>query len=262
MKRALIAAIAAIGMASPAFAADIPPAPPPVYRAPVVAPPILFSWTGCHIGLNVGGHVGRDRITTTTTTANFVAGAAAQYDATTPTTLSPTGFIGGGQLGCDYQAGAFVVGLEGDGQGLTGNASRSLTIGPGPAAGGIVQNQTKNSWLSTVRGRAGVAFDRVLVYATGGAAFGGLRTTDSLTAGGATTTVNTTANRVGWTVGGGVEWAFAFNWTARVEYLYVDLGTLDVSIPCVVACVSAVDMVVHHRYTDHIGRFALNYKFF
>jgi outer membrane immunogenic protein len=261
MKRSLGAAIAVAGMLSPALAADLPRAAP-VYRAPV-APAVLFSWTGCYIGVNVGGHAGRDRVTTATSVGNFAAGEAASIDAQSPATLDPAGFAGGGQIGCNYQTGAFVFGGEVDGQWLTGSASRRLAFGAPVTAGDFISNDTRNSWLSTVRGRVGGSFDRVLLYVTGGAAFGGLRTTDTLGTFGGTvlSTVETRTTRVGWTVGGGAEFMVAPNWTIKAEYLYVDLGKFDVSIPCVALCASATDTVVTHRYTDHVGRIGINYLF-
>jgi outer membrane immunogenic protein len=71
-----------------------------------------------------------------------------------------------------------------------------------------------------------------------------------------------TKTRVGWTAGGGLEYAFLDNWSAKVEFLHVDLGgTFDTGIPCLVGCVVATDIIVHHRYTDNIARVGLNYRF-
>jgi outer membrane immunogenic protein len=197
----------------------------------------------------------------------FHSGRCSIIDSITAVKLRPQGFIGGGQAGCNYQTGVFVTGLEVDGAWMTGSDSRRVVVGPNPTTlnpDNYIANKTKNSYLATVRARIGGAFDQVLVYATGGAAFGGLRTTDTLATfgGAAVSTVHTTEDRIGWTAGAGVEYAFAANWTVRGEYLYVDLGKFDVSIPCLNSCLaSPTDMIVHHRYTDHVVRFGLNYRF-
>jgi outer membrane immunogenic protein len=102
-----------------------------------------------------------------------------------------------------------------------------------------------------------------LPYVTGGVAFGTLKTTDSASVFSGTLLESTsdTTTRTGWTVGGGLEYAFADAWSARVEYLYVNLGKFDTAIPCLALCIDAVDVVVHHKYSDSIVRAALNYRF-
>jgi outer membrane immunogenic protein len=191
MKRFAIAGALALAAGGQALAADLPPpmAPPP--RAPatyVPAPVPIFSWTGLYIGIN-GGYA-------------FGTGTNTVF-----TNISPKGFLAGGTLGGNYQFGNFVVGLEGDGDwsNLDGNN-----------AGGEV----KSTWLATVRGRAGYAWDRVLFYGTAGGAFGNVQV-------GPTGGPFTSATQAGWTAGAGVEAAFAPNWTAKVEYLYVDFAGLN-----------------------------------
>jgi outer membrane immunogenic protein len=265
MKRALSAAIAVAGMLSPALAADLPQAAP-VYRAPIVAPAVIYSWTGCYIGVNAGGHAGRDRVTSSTSPAAFGAPGAAALDAQSAVTLDTAGFAGGGQVGCNYQASAFVFGAEIDGQWLTGRDSRRLTLGTPFLATDSMTNEIRNSWLATARGRLGVTFDRILLYVTGGAAFGGLRTSDSLglTAGGTVfvSTADTRSTRAGWTVGGGVELLVERNWTVKAEYLYVDLGSFDAAVPCgLPVCLASTLTTVTHRFTDHVGRVGINYLF-
>ena len=124
----------------------------------------------------------------------------------------------GGTLGANFQSGAFVFGVEGDWDYSainTGTTSSICTF-----SGNC---QTGNNWLATARGRAGYAADRVLLYATAGGAFANVQTNFN-----GTTTSHTQS---GWTAGAGIEWAFADNWTAKVEYLYVNLG--NGSVTCV-----------------------------
>jgi outer membrane immunogenic protein len=254
----------AAGIGQAAFAADLParPAPAP-YAAPVIIP--IYNWTGCYLGANVGGQYGSDKIATTTSVNNFPGGGAAFLDSRTPVTINPQGVIGGVQGGCNVQFASFVVGFEADADWLYGRQSRTITVGAGAplAAGDFMTNEVKATFLTTARARAGVALDRVLLYVTGGAAFGTVKTTDSLgTVGGLfVATTSATTNRTGWTAGVGLEYAMTQNWLFKAEYLYVDLGSFDAPIACAVLCVDVNDTTVHHKYTDHIGRIGINYKF-
>jgi outer membrane immunogenic protein len=137
-----------------------------------------------------------------------------------------------------------------------------LTGIPVVATGDFMTDSTKATFLATVRPRIGVVFDRALFYATGGVAIGTVKTSDLFAGFGGTvfkTTSNTTT-RTGWTVGGGLEYAFGNNWSAKVEYLFVDLGNFDTIIPNSAA--GAPDSTtVHHKYTDNIARVGLNYQF-
>ncbi len=129
-------------------------------------------------------------------------------DALTTGNFNVTGGLFGPTLGANFQYDAFVFGLEGD-------FDASWIKGSDTACPGAAACQTHNDWLVTARGRVGYAADRVLFYATAGGAFGDVRAN-----------VNTTwqhQNKAGWTAGAGIEAAFADNWTARVEYLFVDL---------------------------------------
>ena len=124
-----------------------------------------------------------------------------------------SGFLVGGTIGGNYQWGQFVLGIEGDGDWTNLNGTTFVTGGTGCGPG----CETKSDWLATVRNRAGYAFDRILIYGTGGAAFGNLQAA-------AGTLPFSSSTQTGWTAGGGVEFAFTPNLTAKIEYLYVDLG--------------------------------------
>ncbi len=118
----------------------------------------------------------------------------------------------GGTVGANFQTDAFVFGVEGDWDYSGINTGTGTTICSVTGA-----CQVGNNWLATVRGRAGWAVDRVLFYGTAGGAFANVQAQVG--------SVTTTKTQAGWTAGAGIEWAFADNWTARVEYLYVGLGT-------------------------------------
>jgi len=231
MNRAfLIAATLSLAATSQVLAADLPPAAAPPPRAPAayIPPPPLFSWTGFYLGINGGYGFGQSNWSN----PNFAA----------PTgNFNTSGFLIGGTLGANYQMGAFVIGLEGDGDWNDANGTTFNTCGAGCT--------TQGEWLATLRGRAGYAWDRVLFYGTGGAAFGNVQAWS----GGLP---YASVTQTGWTAGAGVEWAFLPNWTAKVEYLYVDLGNF--SCPAA-SCGGALPTTV--SFNENIVRAGINYKF-
>jgi outer membrane immunogenic protein len=178
-----------------ALASDLPPpaAPPP--RAPAVyaPPPPVYNWTGFYIGINGGWAFGKsDWTVPNASTGNF----------------NVNGGLVGGTVGFNWWADGWVVGLEGDfdGQWLDGKVSSTCL----PA-----NCETKSTWLSTIRGRFGYAADRVLFYLTAGGAFGNIEAN--------TATTFQSESKGGWTAGAGLEGTFTDHWTARLEYLFVDL---------------------------------------
>lgn len=204
MKKSLLSAFALTLSASAAFAADLPSRK----TAPAYLSPAQPSWTGFYAGLNLGGGWLEDR------SNNFGW-------AWTGNNSNSGGVIGGGQIGYDYQiTPLFVVGLEADIQGSS--------IGDGAANSNwgwnnVWQNGASASldWFGTVRGRVGVtAFDpNLLVYGTGGFAYGGLSNNGGLLTWSATAT--------GWTAGAGLEYLFLANWSAKIEYLYSEISGGD-----------------------------------
>jgi outer membrane immunogenic protein len=205
MKRLFMTAMLSIAAAGTAFAADLPqPAPvqAPVAYIPTVAP--VYNWGGIYVGINGGWGWGQNNWSTGTN-------AGAVFPTPLSWNTSDNGGVIGGTVGANYQTGEFVFGVEGDWDWSGINTGTSSTICNGTGA-----CQTGNNWLATVRGRAGWAADRVLFYGTAGGAFASIQTTFN--------GVQNTRTQDGWTAGAGVEWAFADNWTARAEYLYVDLG--------------------------------------
>lgn len=233
MKRILLASVAALGLAGTASAADL------AVKAPVVYAP-AFTWSGCYLGIN-GGWIGSDE-SYASRYSTFDPPNAAQLAASAEShnTYSPKESAGtaGGQFGCQAQLGSWVIGGEWDWN-WTGLAEDNVHFNPnlnGTFAGPYHQITHKElDWFSTARVRLGLAFDRLLVYATGGLAYGQLD---------AYTHVDSPAfvlspdffggyreRRFGWTAGGGIEWAFANNWTAKAEFLYLDFGSFDYISP-------------------------------
>ncbi len=267
MKKLLVmtTALVAFAAAGSASAADLPAAP--LYKAPPVMAPV-FTWTGFYIGVSAGGHWDTDRITASANPVGFVPFLinVPILNNALATSLNPKGFIGGGQIGYNWQTGNFVLGLEADASGMSGTAQRTLTGAPltaaGLALGDFATDSVKATFLGTVRGRVGVTFDRVLLYATGGAAWGTIQTTDTFGAfsGTVVSTISNTTNRFGWTVGGGVEFAIANNWSFKAEYLYVDLGNFTQTIPAITGAPNTT-IAVNHAYTENIARVGLNYRF-
>jgi len=230
-----------VGLAGSALAADLPPSAPP--RAPAVYVPAVlpvYNWAGIYVGINGGWGWGN---------AKWTANATGTFPGLSGTPHDNGGVVGG-TLGGNFQAGAFVFGVEGDWDysGINTGTTASICTFSGNC-------QTGNNWLATMRGRAGYAADRVLLYLTAGGAFANVQTNFN-----GTTTSHTQS---GWTGGGGIEWAFADNWTAKVEYLYVNLGNGHVT--CGTAtCLAAsggLPIPVSVGLTENLFRVGVNYKF-
>jgi len=243
MKRLFALATASIIFGSPAIAADLPrPAPPPPAPAAYVpAPPPVYDWAGIYVGINGGWGWGNGKWTIAPNTA-FPAGVSSN--------ANDNGGIVGGTLGANFQTGAFVFGVEGDWDysGINTGTTSNVCNFSGTC-------QTGNNWLSTLRGRFGWAVDRVLFYGTAGGAFANVQTTFN--------GVSTTHSQAGWTAGIGAEWAFAQNWTAKVEYLYVNVGTRTVNCSTA-ACLAAnggAAIPISVGLTENLLRAGVNFKF-
>jgi outer membrane immunogenic protein len=217
MKKILLAGVALFGFAGVASAADLPArAAPP---APVFSAVPVFTWTGFYVGVNAGYGWQDNNDGSVFVPAGTIPGTGAGTIVYGDD--NGDGFVGGGQIGYNYQIGSFVVGLEADlqwadlggsdGTALVPAAYTAAGFVPAGAAGGI-------DWFGTVRARAGVAFGQALIYATGGFAYGGADDDDD-----AFGVVNDDDVRTGWVVGAGVEYAFTNNLTAGIEGLWVSL---------------------------------------
>jgi outer membrane immunogenic protein len=203
-----------------AAAADLArPLPQQYYKAPVA--PLVYSWTGFYLGINGGGGFGRSAWDTT---GNF----------------DISGGVVGGTAGYNYQVGQAVFGVEADIDWADIKGSTS-------SAGCPFGCKTSDSWLGTVRGRLGYAADRFMPYITGGGAFGDVKAE--------TPGFSSSDDRAGWTVGAGLEFAIAQNWTAKAEYLYVDLGKFNCGASCGGPATNNVS------FTTNLVRAGVNYRF-
>jgi outer membrane immunogenic protein len=239
----LAAAIAMSAAASaPALAADLPSIKgPPAF----VPPPPLLSWTGFYGGVNAGG-AWSDSNSTTFGAAGFIDDPlwlpAAPFAASASGVLGGSqsgGFLGGGQIGYNYQFGSFVLGVETDFQGVAGGGASAQGVGAvfNPLTGSNAITTTSVSRrldrIGTVRGRAGwLATPTILLYGTGGFAYAGgsfnvqqASFDDAGFYGPGFGSFTSNGVATGWTAGGGLEWMFMPNWSAKVEYLRYDLGS-------------------------------------
>lgn len=237
MRHWLCAVSAAALLASgPAFAADLGHGPPP---APVPPPPPVFSWTGFYIGAEVGGAWARN------TDSELYLNGVPNGDTAGS---NPSGVIGGGLVGFNYQLGSVVFGLEGDAEGSDLKATGIYTL----AAPDSVTSNT--DFQGSIRGRLGVAVDRWLVYGTGGVAFAHTQYDYNCVGCFPQTSESFDNTRTGWTLGAGIEYAFTNNWIGRVEYRYADFGHQTDNV-------TMWNLQERQRLTENIVQVGLLYKF-
>ncbi len=314
--RRLLGALPLVALiAGPAMAADLPVKAPP----PVVA---VFNWTGFYLGGNIGYSWGRS-----SNGENFFAAGLSGGPGSTSCAVAGNqstfafcaassdrnklnGVIGGVEAGYNWQMANYLLGIEADfqGSGQKGSGAFSATA---PTGSNSIQNSgaiipivstlagaytQKLDWLGTLRGRVGFVQDRWLVFATGGLAYGEVKSNGIVSATG--TATPTTApfadcgpnscpflplgswsvaqTRIGWTLGAGVEQAFAGNWSWKVEYLHVDLGKVNTGFATLTGCFGnavsggnptascinpgAGNGTINGRITDEIFRVGINYR--
>ena len=241
MKRSLagLLIVTALSAGRSAFAADIPPpAPPPAaqFQWPVNVP---YDWTGFYVGINGGGVWGQSdqtQIPALTTSGSFAV----------------SGGLVGGTVGFNQQIDRVVLGLEGD-------LDWARIDGSAPCRLSAFTCSTDSTYLATVRARLGFAWpDHWLTYVTGGGAAGNVIQGFSPAAG---SNSGTTSNNIGWTVGGGVQFAlpntWAGTWSIKFEYLYVDLGTFN----CTIACSGVAGQTTNTTLDENIFRTGIDYRF-
>jgi outer membrane immunogenic protein len=255
MKRFLLTSAALVLLALPAVAADMAPAP--VYKAPIPVPVCI--WCGFYLGLNAGGTwTDNNSVAVNSALAQDFVGGPSSYGAASAAGASGivpvggrSGFIGGGQIGYNWQmAPVWLAGFETDIQGVSGKGSGTVANSVGPfdfsgAPGEVVTTSIASSghldYLGTVRGRAGYLLTpSFLLYGTGGLAYGGVKASTAISQsnndcvfffltciqGNTSAAGSLSQTRVGWTAGAGLEWMFASKWSAKVEYLHYDLGSV------------------------------------
>jgi outer membrane immunogenic protein len=242
-----VGSLLAVVTAGPAVAADLPA----TYKAP---PPAVFNWSGCYLGGQIGGQWG-----SWTAGVNYTNPSSASREFDTKAT-----FIGGGQIGCNYQpvGTAFVIGFEGDFVGakstFEGEVYRYTTVPTDHFdAGGKIGNQ------GSLRVRLGAAYDRWMMYAAGGVTWATIETNHLLVRDGVGRFVfEGSATRPAWNIGVGVEYAFVGGWTAGLEYRYTKYSSFDYLVAAGTApFVFATHTVTADNVQTNDIRFRLNYLF-
>ena len=224
-------------------------------------PPPAPNWTGFYLGGNLGFGIGRDQ------TAFTFASAGTSTELFN---LSPAGINGGIQAGYNWQAANWVFGLEADIQGSSQRDNRACVQTCNPAAAPVLfaAYDARLPWFGTVRGRIGSWVGSTLFYATGGFAYGEVKTKIAASFLGSPGNVEISNTRSGWTVGGGIESPLTFmsgvlgkNWTSKTEYLYVDLGTQTGVFTIPVPGAAVVTATSSTQVREHIFRTGLSYHF-
>jgi outer membrane immunogenic protein len=266
--------VATVFAATPLVAVHAADLGPMVTKAPPA--PVCFNWTGFYAGVNLGGSWGHqsDQVfdgnmppppppppPPTPTVPTILGGGVTDH---------PDGVIGGGQIGYNWGfcnswgwGNGWVIGIEADfdgsGQRTTDNFD-FVGLGGSAFSGSFTD---RLQWFGTVRGRVGIAFDRVFPYVTAGWAYGNRTFDGTLTVNGVTNSFDASTTLTdGWTVGGGVEWAFWDHWTAKFEYLYIDFGNRNDNNNFIVLTTPAspVNITTGH-FTDNVVRAGVNYRF-
>jgi outer membrane immunogenic protein len=236
----LLLALAPLGVAfaGHAWGADV------ALRAPNLAP-LPYSWTGFYVGANLGYGVGQGP---GAMTHGGVGGPGIyMFNA------QPAGVLVGGQAGYNYQIGSIVLGVETDIQGSAASDDATCLLSCLPGTSAVLYQ--KQTWFGTTRGRLGWATGPVMTYLTGGVAYGGTESNLWVAAGGANGALNVTSTATGWTWGSGVEAALDGNWTAKAEYLYINLGSAGGAV-----AVAGVPVGFITKNQEQIFRGGVNYK--
>jgi outer membrane immunogenic protein len=211
MKKFGLGLIAVVSLTNAVAAADLGVNVPPVKAPPSLYIP--FTWAGFYIGAHGG------------------------YGWSTSQGIDAKGGFGGGQIGYNFQTGNFVFGIEGDFAG-SGISQTDDSLG--------ITVSVKNDALASLRGRAGIAYNTLLFYGTGGGGWGHNKI--SVDVGGVTASSDSWQS--GWSAGGGVEWAFAPSWSAKVEYLHYGLGSANFfgALPSGNIDINTVKLGINYRF--------------
>jgi outer membrane immunogenic protein len=249
---AIVGVLALAGLTVPASAADL--GARPITKAPIAAPIAVYDWSGFYIGGHIGGAwADKDWSVNPATVfapfGVFLPGAAIPVGS-----HRADGFLAGGQIGFNWQTGAWVFGVEGDASWTNADGQDAcFGIGAGLTC------RTEMNWMATITGRVGYAWNNVLLYAKGGVAFvdedhsvflTGLPGLGAFTAG---------VTRTGWTVGAGLEYGFTPNWSAKIEYNFMDFGndTVGFTFPGVGGPLLNLDI----DQQVHVVKAGINYRF-
>ena len=265
MKNHLLAVVGLMVVAGSAMAADMRyparrPAPGPAY-VPPPAPVPYSSWTGYYFGGNIGYSWGRveNDVSITGLPATLFGISTASLARGDRDHQDVDGVIGGIQSGYNWQVGNWVMGMESDfqGSGQEGD-TRYCGLGGTTCAVASLDASHRLSWFGTARSRLGILVTpSTLLYGTAGVAYGQVKSDYTLNLFNTqAATLNFKDVKAGWTAGAGVEFALAGNWSTKLEYLYMDLGTNEISVS-----VGGVNAKVDRQFTDHIARLGVNYRF-
>jgi outer membrane immunogenic protein len=250
MKKVLFAGLALVsfGAVAPGYAADMP------VKAPMMAAPVAgYNWTGLYIGAHVGGGWGHNQSTVTdNSSGNFPIG-------TTTAPFDKAGILGGAQAGFNWQfAPQWVLGIEGEYSkaNIDGSTSEPSILVPGRTVSNF--HTIDNIW--TVAGRLGYAWNSLMLYAKGGAGWADFSSSARNISAGGTVTCCTVGQdtRSGWLAGVGLEYGFAPNWSAKIEYEHIDFGTTGITVTNTVTGAAGARDV---RSWIDIAKFGVNYRF-
>lgn len=237
MKKALLgsAALSALFIGNSTLAADL--------WAPQVAPIPVFTWTGCYIGAHAGAGWAEKMVAV----PSIVPGTSVTGDI--------FGYLAGGQAGCNLQFGGnWLIGIEGEGSAANIKGDTTQTI---QGITGTAHAQT--DWLASATGRLGWTWDRWLIYGKGGVAWAGEKY--SLFIPVFPEQEQASETRTGWTVGGGLEWAFWNNWSTKAEYNYYDFGARSLTLIGTFAGAPIEVPGVEIRQRMSVGKLGINYRF-
>jgi outer membrane immunogenic protein len=243
---AALSALVATSMTANAADVTARPYSPPPYVPPAYVAPV-FTWTGFYLGGNIGGAWRNDNLSDTLSGLNFSNGN------------NNGAFIGGGQLGFNWQVSNFVLGFEWDIDGAANNNNTGTVFVP---ALGTIQVTSNNRWITTLAARFGVTNGYWLFYGKAGGGWVGNDdfTINNLTTGTSITASNNNTNS-GWLVGAGIEWAFAPNWSAKVEYNYLGLDDRTFIVPAGVPGFLPGDTFTQSNRNIQMVKVGVNYLF-
>jgi outer membrane immunogenic protein len=255
MKKLLLAATVALAFATgTASAADLTARP---YTKAPVGPAPIFSWTGFYIGVHGGGDWFDKNWTSSNTALNLAAGGCGLPCPAFAGSHTASSWLAGGQIGFNYQAGMWVLGVEADASATDLKASSPHALAP---AFFILNSKTDT--LVTVAGRVGIAANQALFYVKGGGAWADERfyTVDPGAIPAGTPLQGTDSSRWGWMVGAGVEYAFTNNWSVKAEYNHLDFGTRTETLSPQPGC-GCLAFQYDIRQTVDLVKVGLNYRF-
>jgi outer membrane immunogenic protein len=252
MRKVLLMSTVLATMGAPALAADM------LVKAPRPLAVPVWSWTGFYLGGHLGGGWAKSDWF-----EDFTQSASGAPVGFQDASISPAGFLGGGQVGFDYQTGWVVLGIQADAdlaslKGTQGNCFPTLgAIGFPNNCSALIES------MGTVTGRVGVVFDRTLFYLLGGFAWEHERLDDTCigcNVGGKTILDRSVTTRGGWTAGAGLEYAFAGNWSAFLQYNYMRFGTRDLQFTTALAD-GTPPFTADVRDHIHVVKAGINYRF-